>query len=54
MWGKSVFFFLMMILMIWGGVGEQAEKEIQKKQKAQNFSAGKAKGKVTKNAKRWG
>jgi hypothetical protein len=31
----------------------QAEKELQKKQKAQAFSQGKAKGKVTKNAKRW-
>jgi hypothetical protein len=31
----------------------QAEKEIQKKQKAQSFQQGKAKGKVSKNAKRW-
>lgn len=31
----------------------KAEKELQKKQKAQAFQAGKAKGKITKNAKRW-
>ncbi|KAH9544996.1 hypothetical protein CY35_12G024900 [Sphagnum magellanicum] len=31
----------------------KAEKEIQKKQKAQSFQQGKAKGKVSKNAKRW-
>lgn len=32
----------------------KAEKELQKKQKAQAFTQGKAKGKVAKNAKRWG
>ncbi|KAH7291262.1 hypothetical protein KP509_29G008900 [Ceratopteris richardii] len=31
----------------------KAEKELQKKQKAQAFQAGKARGKITKNAKRW-
>jgi len=31
----------------------QAEKELQKKQKAQNFSQSKAKGKASKNSKRW-
>eukprot|EP00250_Pteridium_aquilinum_P012312 c20648_g1_i2 orf=546-2696(+) len=31
----------------------KAEKELQKKQKAQSFQAGKAKGKISKNAKRW-
>lgn len=31
----------------------KAEKELQKKQRAQSFQASKAKGKVTKNAKRW-
>ncbi|KAG0600852.1 hypothetical protein M758_11G066000 [Ceratodon purpureus] len=31
----------------------KAEKELQKKQKAQAFTQSKAKGKVTKNAKRW-
>lgn len=31
----------------------KAEKELQKKQKAQNFQQSKAKGKITKNAKRW-
>eukprot|EP00850_Spirogloea_muscicola_P018360 SM000167S02973 [mRNA] locus=s167:227169:231725:+ [translate_table: standard] len=32
----------------------RAEKELQKKQKAQSFQQKTAKGKVTKNAKRWG
>lgn len=32
----------------------QAEKELQKKQKAQSFQQGKSKSKATKNAKRWG
>lgn len=31
----------------------KAEKELQKKQKAVAFQAGKAKGKISKNAKRW-
>lgn len=31
----------------------KAEKELQKKQKAQAFQSGKARGKITKNAKRW-
>lgn len=31
----------------------QAEKELQKKQKAQSFQQSKAKGKVSKNASRW-
>ena len=31
----------------------KAEKQMQKKEKAKNFSAKKSEGKVAKNAKRW-